>query len=137
MITHAGGVIGLELFGTLDGNQLAAYAGGGESGTKAGIFPKIEKNGWTDLVLVNTEAGAAYVTLTAYKDDGSVVDTRVLPSVGGHAKEAKSAEAFFSQDISGATYIAYTSSRNVIGFQLNGSSDGTMLDGLPGLAGTH
>ena len=44
------------------------------------------------------------------------------------------AEAIFSQDISSATYIAYSSDRNVVGFQLNGSSDGTMLDGLPALA---
>ncbi len=40
----------------------------------------------------------------------------------------------FSQDIGNATYIAYASDRNVVGFQLNGSADGTMLDALPGLA---
>ena len=38
---------GFELFGTIDGNQLAAYAGGGGTGAKAGVFAKIEKNGWT------------------------------------------------------------------------------------------
>jgi hypothetical protein len=46
-------------------------------------------------------------------------------------------EQIFSQDISSATYIAYSSDRNVVGFQLNGSSDDMMLDGLPGLAGTN
>ena len=127
---------GFELLGTNDDNQLAAYAGGGGSGTKAGVLPKIEKNGWTDIVLVNTEDNAATVTLTAYNDNGTPVATKVLP-VGGHAKVANRAETFFSQDISGATYIAYSSNRNVVGFQLNGSSDGTMLDGLPGLAGTN
>ncbi|PIP06222.1 MAG: hypothetical protein COX52_08070 [Syntrophobacterales bacterium CG23_combo_of_CG06-09_8_20_14_all_48_27] len=59
----------------------------------------------------------------------------MLP-VGGHAKVVNLAEAIFSQDISGATYIAYSSDRNVVGFQLNGTSDGMMLDGLPGLVGT-
>ena len=58
-------------------------------------------------------------------------------AVGGHAKVVNLAEAIFSQDISGATYIAYSSDRNVVGFQLNGSADGTMLDGLPGLARTR
>ena len=127
---------GFELFGTADGNQLAAYAGGGGTGAKAGVFAKIEKNGWTGIAFVNTEAGAASVTLTAYNDNGTAVATQVLP-VGGHAKVVNLAEAIFSQDISGATYIAYSSDRNVVGFQLNGSSDGTMLDGLPALGGTN
>jgi len=37
------------------------------------------------------------------------------------------------QGPSGTAYIAYSSDRNVLGFQLNGSTDGMMLDGLPGL----
>ena len=137
---------GFELFGTVDGNQLAAYAGGGGIGAKAGVFAKIEKNGgWTGIAFVNTEARAASVYLTAYDDNGRAVATRMLP-VGGHAKVVNLAEALFSQDISGATYIAYSSDRNVVGFQINGTSDemmfdggtsvGMMLDGLPALAGT-
>jgi hypothetical protein len=127
---------GFELFGTVDGNQLAAYAGGGGTGAKAGVFAKIEKNGWTGIAFVNTEDSAASVTLTAYNDNGTAVATQVLP-VGGHAKVVNLAEAIFSQDISGATYIAYSSDRGVVGFQLNGTSDGMMLDGLPGLGGTN
>ena len=137
---------GFELFGTADGNQLAAYAGGGGTGAKTGVFPKIEKNGWTGIAFVNTEAGTASVTLTAYSDNGSAVATRMIP-VGGHAKVVNLAEALFSQDISSATYVAYSSDRNVVGFQINGPSDdttmfdggisvGMMLDGLPALAGT-
>ena len=126
---------GFELFGTVDGNQLAAYAGGGGTGAKAGVFAKIEKNGWTGIAFVNTEDSAASVTLTAYNDNGTAVATQVLP-VGGHAKVVNLAEAIFSQDISSATYIAYSSDRNVVGFQLNGTSDGMMLDGLPGLGGS-
>jgi hypothetical protein len=128
---------GFELFGTTDGNQLAAYAGSGGTGAKTGVFAKIEKNGWTGIAFVNTEDSAASVTLTAYNDNGTAVATQVLP-VGGHAKVVNLAEAIFpQQDISGATYIAYSSDRNVVGFQLNGSSDGMMLDGLPGLGGTN
>jgi len=128
---------GFELFSTADGNQLAAYAESGGTGSKAGIFAKIEKNGgWTGIAFVNTEGGAASVTLTAYNDSGTVVATQVLP-VGGHAKVVHYAEAIFMQDISGATYIAYSSDRNVVGFQLNGTLEGMMLDALPGLDGTN
>ncbi len=125
---------GFELFGTTDGEQLAPYAGGGGTGAKAGVFAKIEKLGWTGIAFVNTEAGAASVTLTAYKDNGEAAATQVLP-IGGHAKVVQAAEdIFLPQDISNATYIAYTSDKDVVGFQLNGSMDWTMLDGLPALA---
>jgi hypothetical protein len=130
-------ITGFELFGTVDGQQLAAYAGGGETGAKAGVFAKIEKNGWTGIAFVNTEESAASVTLTAYNDNGTAMARQAL-SVGGHAKEVNLAEAIFpQQDISGATYIAYSSDRNVVGFQLNGTSDDLMLDGLPGLGGIN
>ncbi|MBN2437149.1 MAG: hypothetical protein JXL20_00950, partial [Deltaproteobacteria bacterium] len=127
---------GFELFGTVDGSQLGAYTAGGGTAAKAGVFPKIEKSGWTGIAFVNTEAVAASVTLTAYGDDGIAVATEVIP-VDGHAKVVNLAEALFPRDISGATYIAYTSDRDLVGFQLNGSADGTMLDGLPALGGTH
>ncbi len=128
---------GFELFGTVDDQQLAPYAGGGGTGAKAGVFAKIEKNGWTGIAFVNTEAGAASVALTAYDDNGAAVANQVL-SVGGHAKVVRAAEAIFSpQDINGATYIAYSSDRDVVGFQLNGTADSTMLDGLPALGDTN
>jgi len=129
---------GFELFATHDGNQLAAYAGGGGTGAREGVFAKIEKDGgWTGIAFVNTEATAASVTLTAYNDSGTPMATQVLP-VGPFAKVVKMADAIFVQDnFSIATYIAYSSDRNVVGFQLNGSADGMMLDGLPGLAGTN
>jgi hypothetical protein len=130
-------ITGFELFSTVDGNQLAPYAGGGGTGAKAGVFPKIEKNGWTGIAFVNTEPGAASVTLTAYDDSGTPVAPQVL-TVDGHAKVVNPAEDIFSpQDISGATYIAFTSDKNVVGFQLNGSADGMMLDGLPALGGAN
>jgi hypothetical protein len=125
-IDSTGPLSGFELFSTLDDNQLAAYAGGGGTGARTGVFAKIEKNGWTGIAFVNTEASAATVTLISYRDNGTVVDTQVL-TVGGHAKVVGQVLA------SDATYIAFSSDRNVVGFQLNGSSDGKMLDGLPGL----
>ena len=61
---------------------------------ETGVFPKIEKNGWTGIALVNTEASAASVTLTAYNDTGAVVATYTLPPIGGHAKWVNLAEAY-------------------------------------------
>jgi hypothetical protein len=129
-------ITGFELFGTTDGQQLAAYAGGGGTGAKSGVFAKIEKNGWTGIAFVNMEDSAASVTLIAYNDNGTVVATHVLP-VNGYAKVVNNPEWIFSHDISSATYIAYSSDKTVVGFQLNGTSDGMMLDALPGLAGTN
>ena len=123
---------GFELFGTVDGSQLAAYAEAGGTGAKSGVFAKIERSGWTGIAFVNTEAGHASVTLTAYNNNGTAVATSVLP-VGGYAKVVNLAEAIFTQDTSSATYIAYSSDRNVVGFQLNGSADWDMLDALPGM----
>jgi len=124
---------GFELFGTLDGNLLAAYAEGSGTGAKSGVFAKIEKSGWTGIAFVNTEGTTASVTLTAYNDNGGTIATSTI-NVGGHAKVVNVAENIFAQqNISSATYITYTSNRNVVGFQLNGSSDGKTLDGLPAL----
>jgi hypothetical protein len=126
-------LVGFELFGTLDGKQLAAYAEDSGAGAREGVFPKIEKDGWTGIAFVNTEDTAASVTLTAYNDSGTALANRTI-SVGGHAKVVSLAENIFSQqNIGGATYITFTADRNVVGFQLNGSADGTMLDGLPAL----
>ena len=90
------------------------------------------KAGWTGIAFVNTQAVPATVTLRAYGDNGNVVDTAVL-TVNGYAKEVRNAAALFTGDIGSATYIDYTSDRNVVGFQLNGTTDWTMLDGLPGM----
>ncbi len=120
---------GFELIGTSDMEQLAAYADVGRTGAKEGVLAKIEKAGWTAIALVNTEATAAAVTLTSYRDNGTVVDSQQL-TVNPYEK-------FFGQAVaSDATYIAYTSDRNIVGIQLDGSTDWTLLDGLPALGGS-
>ena len=123
-------LVGFELFGTLDNRQLAAYAGSNGTGANKGAFAKIEKNGWTGLCFINTEAEEASVTLSAYDDTGNWISITTI-KVSGHAKVVGLAENIFSQDISQATYIGYTADKNIVGFQLSGTSDGAMLDGLP------
>ena len=125
-------ITGFELFGTNNGNQLAGYTGVGISG-KEGAFAKLEKDGWTGIAFVNTEDSSAIVTLTAYDDSGAVTAIRVI-DLDAHEKVVNTTEDIFAgDDITNATYITYSSNREVVGFQLNASSDGIMLDGLPGM----
>jgi archaellum component FlaF (FlaF/FlaG flagellin family) len=124
-------ITGFELFGTNDQNQLAGYTGVGISG-KEGVFAKIEKAGWTGIAFVNIEDTSASVILTAYDNYGTTVTTQTV-SLGSYAKEVRLAQDFFDQDIAAATYIGYSSDKELVGFQLNGTWDGMMLDGLPGM----
>ena len=97
-----------------------------------GVFAKTEKDGWTGIVFVNIENSPATVTMTAYDDPGNIIGTETL-NVNAYAKVVAVASNLFSQDISNATYISYSSDREVVGFQVNGSSDDMMLDALPGM----
>ncbi|HMA67587.1 MAG TPA: hypothetical protein VKO20_07180, partial [Desulfosalsimonadaceae bacterium] len=128
-VEAASGITGFELFGTNDTNRLGGYTGVGISG-KQGSFAKIEDNGWTGIAFVNAEEEPAQVTLTAYNDAGESLATTEL-SLGGYAKQVDVAPNLFQNDISGATYIDYSSDREIVGFQLN--SSGIMLDALSGL----
>ena len=126
-------LVGFELFSTLDNTRLAAYSEMNGAGSKQGVFPRIETDGWTGIAFVNAEGGQASVTLTAYTNGGAPLAASTI-TVGGLAKVVSLADQIFApQNISLAGYIAFTSDRNVVGFQLTGSSDGTMLDGLPAL----
>jgi hypothetical protein len=125
---------GFELFCTIGNQQLAAYAGGAGTGARAGVFAKIEKLGWTRIIFVNTEGSGGKVTLTPYDDNGNPAGSPQEIAVAGYEKVAKTVEDLFPpQVISGATYIRYSSERNIVGLQLNGTEDGMMLDGLPAL----
>jgi hypothetical protein len=126
-------LVGFELFSTLDNTKLAAYAEMNGAGSKQGVFPKIESDGWTGIAFVNAEGSEASVTLTAYTNEGTPLAVRNI-TVGSLSKEVGLAKNIFApQNISMAGYIAYTSDKNVVGFQLTASSDGTLLDGLPAL----
>jgi hypothetical protein len=88
--------------------------------------------GWTGIAFVNIGSSSATVNLTAYDDSGQVIDTESV-LLAGYAKMVGNPENIFETDITSATYIAYSSDQELVGFQLNGSSDNMMLDGLPGL----
>ncbi len=120
---------GFELFTRK--NQMAGYTGVAIN-RKEGIFPKLEKNGATGIALVNLEDGMADVNLIAYNNSGDQVASRTI-HLEKYEKYVGLAEAMFFQDISTATYVKYFSDQDIVGFQLNVTHDGMMLDALPGL----
>ncbi len=126
-------VSGFELVGSTNGRQLAGYSGVNING-KSGVFAKREmpSNGWTGIAFVNAENSVATVTLTAYGNDGGPVTSETI-TLNPHQKIVVSAETLFATDIGAATCISYSSDREIVGFQLNGSNGGMLLDGLPAM----
>ncbi len=91
-------------------------------------------NGATGIAFVNIENGPAKITLIAYDDKGDSVAAKDIV-LNPFQKLVDTPEKVFSgNDIGEATYIAFSSDREVVGFQLNASSDGKMLDALPAMA---
>ena len=123
-------ISGFELFGTNNGKQLAGYTGVNIN-SKTGIFPKLEKNGWTGIAFVNLGNSNASVRLKAFNDSGVETATKLL-SLKAHEKKVGAAETLFGKTLVNATYITYGSSNDCVGFQLNGSTNGLLLDALPG-----
>ena len=125
------GITGFELFGNR--SQLGGYTGVGISATK-GVFPKIDQLGWTGINFVNPTAGNVNVTLSARRDDGSIVKSgSVTKNLAPREKVVNTVEELFpdSNNINEATFITYSADKEIVGFQLNGSVDSLMLDALP------
>jgi len=123
-------ITGFELFGKNNGNQLAGYTGVNING-KTGVFPKLEKAGWTGIAFINPKETDASVILTAFNDSGIEIANNVL-WLNAHKKIVGNAETLLGKSISNATYITYGFLDDIVGFQLNGSIDGMLLDALPG-----
>jgi pimeloyl-ACP methyl ester carboxylesterase len=109
------------------GNRVAIAA---TTGKPRGIFLKKDNQGWTGIAYVNPENRPIHVTMKAMNDRGDIIASKSM-SVAAGAKVIGTAEGLFDVDISNATYISYYADGNIIGFSLNGSDDGKMLDGLP------
>ena len=131
VITAENGITGFALFGSRDGMRLGGCSSVGLSGTQ-GVFAKIEKKGWTGIAFVNCTENTMEVLLTARDDDGNVIAAESV-NLAAYEKMAATAATLFSTDITGATYIDYSSTGEIVGFQLNNSADNSMFDALPRL----
>jgi hypothetical protein len=120
---------GFELFGSTDNKRLAGFSAV-DIYSKAGIFAKLEKSGWTGIAFTNTENQSATVTLKAYNDAGNLQATGTQ-HLNAYQKWVGLAGSLFpGVNINTATYISYSADRNVAGFQLNNSSNDALLDAL-------
>ena len=116
---------------TVEAQWLQDSVGPG-SAEKTGIVPKIETTGWTGLVIINVENVPAQVVLTAYNDRGAVIGVENI-TVDGHEKVQGTVQRLVSFDLNDATYMQFSSDREVIVMEITGSTDGMMLDALPSL----
>ena len=96
-----------------------------------GIFPKYNPDtGWTGIVLINTGLATAHVNLAAYNDAGEVIATSVV-MVASYNKVIGVVENFFTQDISLASYLRYSSDQPLVSFYLGGYLDSLDFEALP------
>ncbi len=130
-IEAGGGVSGLQFFGPHAGTQMAACPMPGAAQT-AGLFPKLETDGSTRIALVNIQSAPAHVDLTAYDGAGNALATREV-ILFPRRKTADFAWAFFGSLPAGTTHIGYSSTAEIIGFQTDAATDGTLLDMLNAL----
>jgi parallel beta-helix repeat protein len=125
-------VAGFELFGRSDGSQLAGYSVVNLAANQ-GVFPKMETTGWTGIALVNPSRQTARVCLEAKDDSGERIAATSL-EIEPRAKVVDVPENLFQPHyVSRAMYIHFTADRDLVGFQLNGSRDGSMLDAVGAL----
>jgi pimeloyl-ACP methyl ester carboxylesterase len=105
---------------------------GATTGNKKGWFLKMERDGWTGIAFVNVEAADATITVRAIDANGNVVETETIPLAPGKKYVALVTELFHG-DMTHAAYFKFESDRQLIGFTISSSNDGTMLDGLPAM----
>jgi len=121
---------GFELFGSHNGG-LAGFVCTGIN-RKTGVFPNLSSEGVTGIGIINTENSETHVVLTAYRDDGSIVADKSV-YMAAYEKMVGKTQDLFDQDISEATYMAFSSDNEIVGFQVNVSIDEGRADALPNL----
>jgi hypothetical protein len=110
-----------------DGVRASIMASGPRT---TGLFSKIDHEGWTGIAFIEA-AGIdnTKVSLTAYTDDGTAIAQADLTLEAGDKVVKEVNQIFSGTSLSRATYVSYTAEHGVVGFFLNGSGDGLMLDG--------
>jgi len=126
---------GFELFGSTGANEANKWLAGYSAvdiNRQEGVFPKLDREGWTGIAFVNISNTDTSVTLSLYDDEGVKIADETI-ALAGYEKVVDNPENIFGGSITAATYMRFSSDSDVVGFQLNGSNDGMMLDGLPGM----
>lgn len=83
--------------------------------------------------MANTTAHPARITLRAFDNNGRLTGAARTINLAAYEKRSQTAEQLLGHELSTATYVSYTSDQPLAAFQLNGTSDGLLLDALPAL----
>ena len=127
-----------ELFGTTDGKQMAGYSTTGIR-TANGVFPRINRpETWTGIAFVNPNQEPVTIIIAAYDDAGTMKAFNMF-SLQSYGKIVDTAEKLFAFNndnydpnlMAEATHMIFLTSAEIIGFQLEGSSNGMILQSIP------
>gem|GEM_PF-1370473 len=158
--SSSAGLSGCEFFGLQNGTQFTGINVNGLEGRR-GIFPIFDKlhsgntvpiagvtypqAGVTGISLVNPAGETASVKMEALRIVSGAWEVFAsaemeIPAYGKRIGPAETIAVFIDKDglpidISGAYYLRYESDRDLVGFQVNSSQDGTALDAVPALGG--
>jgi hypothetical protein len=97
---------------------------------RAELFPAVGTEGDAGVVVQNIERESATVTFTAHDAEGKIVAETTM-QLEYNAKLVGCPDEIFDVDISEAVFMRYESDKSLVGFQVNGSRDGTMLGATP------
>lgn len=121
---------GQVVFETRNGTAGAGFSCT-DAGSKNGVFTDIGTGGWAGIALANPNGQSANILLTAYDENGVPATSKTVV-LRPYARLAGTVAGIFTGDAAGASHIVYSSDREVAGFRINGSPDGTELDALLG-----
>ena len=99
---------------------------------KSGVLAQIDRQGATGIAFVNVGKSPATVNLFAHENSGAKVATQKI-ELQPFQKLVKTSSLLFEKNIAKADYLRFESDATVVGFQVNSSADGTMLDALPAM----
>jgi hypothetical protein len=137
-IESSGEVHSFELFGTSDGKQMAGYSTTGIR-TASGNFPRINRaETWTGIAFVNPNPEAVALVIAAQDDNGELLAINAF-SLKSYDKIVATAENLFAYNnedfdpvkMARATHMSFFANAEIIGFELEGSTDGMILESIP------
>ncbi|MFW5811327.1 MAG: hypothetical protein ACOCWY_06970, partial [Thermodesulfobacteriota bacterium] len=129
-----------QLFGMREMGELAIVPAGisdaseRASARRNGSFILKESEGWKALVFTNPSSSGSPLQLSAWNRQGMMIAEDAV-ELAPFETRAGLVESFFAKEIGQATHIRYSSSTDILGYELNGSPDGMTLDGLAGFRG--
>lgn len=127
VITHASGVIGLELFATNDGKQMEGILLTDKTAYTV-YYPHVSSDGWwTGIVAYNPSASDCAITVTPYDANGTAL-TPSLISLAGKKKYVGAVHRELPLPVQTA-WCRIESTQPLSGFELIGTNDGEQLAG--------